>query len=229
MTLTKKLQAGRPLKQLATLQSTAVSDHDVLLEIGGMGAGHATIALSALLHEQVNVDVPKLHTKPPHLVPQLYNQHDTAVAAVLMQLRGDVDCDIMLIFEANEARKIAALMAGTGADDAMALSALEELGSIMIGSFLNAVANFTGTELLPTPPQLIIDAFDSVIDELLAKHALCSDVAAIFDARFKRSASQAEGYLILFPGENLQHMLTTKGKRWLDDNLSDGAPVTACS
>ena len=197
-----------------------VSNNDVLLEIGSIGAGHATIALSALLHEQVNVEVPRLHTTPPHLVPSIYEEHDTVVAATFMQLRGTAECDIMLIFEAVEAKKIAALLTSntSGNDEEMENSAIEELSSIMIGSFLNAVANFTGTELLPTPPQLIFDAFDAVIDGLLAKQALCSDVAAIFDARFKRSTSSAEGYLIMFPGENLQKMLADRGKKWLENN-----------
>jgi chemotaxis protein CheC len=202
-----------------------VTDQDVLLEIGSMGAGHATIALSTVLHEKVNVEVPRLHTKPPHMVPLIYEEHDTPVAAIFMQLRGEADCDIMLIFESEEAKKIAALMtnnAGENGDfEEMQNSAIEELGSIMIGSFLNAVANFTGTELLPTPPCLIFDAFDAVIDGLLAKKALCSDVAAIFDARFKRSHSLAEGYLIIFPGENLQKMLADNGKKWLESNSKE--------
>jgi chemotaxis protein CheC len=141
------------------------------------------------------------------------------VAAVFMQLRGKADCDIMLLFEAEEAKKIADIMTrGIDADQEMETSAIEELGSIMICSFLNAMANFTSTELLPTPPQLIYDAFDAVIDGLLAKQALCSDLAAIFDARFKRSASSAEGYLIMFPGRELQKMMTDKGKKWLNNS-----------
>ena len=208
-----------------SINSEEVSDQDVLLEIGSMGAGHATIALSTLLHEQVNVEVPRLHTKPPHMVPRIDNEHDTAVAAIFMQLRGETDCDIMLIFESEEAKKIATLMASNtgenGDFEEMRNSAIEELGSIMIGSFLNAVANFTGTELVPTPPCLIFDAFDAVIDGLLAKQALCSDVAAIFDARFKRSHSSAEGYLIIFPGKNLQQMLANKGKKWLENNSKE--------
>src|SRR5690606_37205584 len=102
------------------------------------------------------------------------------------------------------------------ADDEMQASAIEELGSCMICAFLNAMADFTGIELVPTPPQLIYDAFDAVIDGLLAKQALCSDIAAIFDARFRRSTSLAEGYLIMFPGENLREMLAEKGKQWLE-------------
>jgi chemotaxis protein CheC len=197
----------------------AVSDQDVLLEIGGMGAGHATMALSTVLNEKVNVEVPRLHTMPPHLFPTIYERHDTAVAAVFMQLRSEADCDIMLIFEAEEAKKIAALMTGDiEVDPEMEVSAIGELGSIMIGSFLNAMANFTHTELVPTPPQLVFDAFDAVIDSLLAKQALCSDVAAVFDARFKRSGSSAEGFLIMFPGGKLRALLSEKGKKWLDDD-----------
>jgi chemotaxis protein CheC len=208
--------------QLTNPSACKVSDQDILQEIGNIGAGQATIALSIMLHEKVNVEVPRLYMTPPHLVPRIYQQHDTLVAAVFMQLRGEVDCDIMLIFQAKEANKIGRLMAknaaGKEADSEMEKSAIEELGSIMICSFLNAVAAFTETELIPTPPTLIYDAFDAVIDGLLAKQALYSDVAAIFDSRFRRSRSSAEGYLILFPGENLRKTLVKSGKTWLEDN-----------
>jgi chemotaxis protein CheC len=201
-----------------------VSDNDVLQEIGSIGAGHASIALSTVLHEQVNVEVPRLHTAPPHLFPRIYNEHDTVVAAIFMQLRDQLDCDLMLIFETEEAKKIAALMASSAEDSAvdaeMEKSALEELGSIMLGSFLSAIADFTGTELVPTPPQLIHDVFDAVIDGLLAKQALCSEIAAIFDVRFKRNTGSAEGYLIMFPSDNLKEILTQKGKAWLETSLT---------
>jgi len=207
-----------------SISNQEVSDNDVLQEIGSMGAGHASIALSAVLNEQVNVEVPRLHTAPLHLVPRIYNEHDTVVAAIFMQLRDRLDCDLMLIFEAEEAKKIATLMANGSEDSSidpeMAKSALEELGSIMLGSFLSAIADFTGTELVPSPPQLIYDVFDAVIDGLLVKQALCSEIAAIFDARFKRNTSSAEGYIIMFPGENLKEMLTQKGKAWLETSLT---------
>ncbi len=199
-----------------------VSNQDILLEIGSMGAGHATVALSTMLHEQVNVEVPRLHTKPPHMVPGIYEKHDTVVAAIFMRLRGPAECDLMLIFEAEEAKKIAAIMAADTEDtEEIKKSAIEELGSIMLCSFLNAMANFTHTELLPTPPQLIFDAFDAVIDGLLLKQALCSDMAAIFDARFKRSTSSAEGYLIMFPGETLRQTFVKQGNKWLQADFKE--------
>lgn len=196
------------------------TDFEVLLEIGSMGAGHATTSLSKVLNEPIQIEVPRVHLSPPHLVPRIYGKYDTVVAAVFMQLRGAADCDIMLIFEEEESKKMAKLMidaveAGE-VNREMELSAIEEMGSIVLCSFLNAMADFTVTKLISSPPQLIIDSFDAIIDGLLLKQSLCSEVAVIFDARFKRFNSATEGFLITFPSPKLQRILATKGKKWLD-------------
>ena len=202
--------------------SGSFTDLDILLEIGSMGAGHATTTLSKVLREPIEIEVPRVHVSPPQLVPRIYGKHDTIVAAIFMQLRGTADCDLMLIFEEEESKKIAELMTDAVEDGEvtpeMERSAIEEMGSIVLCSFLNAMANFTLTKLISTPPQLIIDSFDAIIDSLLIKQALCSEVAVIFDARFKRYNSSAEGFLITFPSNKLQRMLARKGKRWLEDS-----------
>ncbi len=205
------------------------TDLDILLEIGSMGAGHATTTLSQVLHEPIKIDVPRVHISPPHLVPRIYAKHDTIVAAVFIKLRSTADCDLMLIFEEEEAKKIAELMINDVVDgevtSEMVMSAIEEMGSIVLCAFLNAMADFTLTKLVSTPPQLIIDSFDAIIDSLLIKQALCAEVAVIFDARFKRNNSSAEGFLITFPSYKLQRMLAKKGKEWLDNESSEKKDV----
>jgi len=200
------------------------TDLDILLEIGSMGAGHATTTLSQVLHEPVKIEVPRVHIAPPHLVPRIYEKHDTIVTAVFLKLRGTADCDLMLIFEEEESKKIAELMLN-GVEDGevtreMQLSAIEEMGSIVLCSFLNAMADFTLIKLVSPPPELIIDSFDAIIDDLLIKQALCSEVAVIFDTRFKRCNSSTEGFIITFPSYKLQRMLAIKGKEWLDNGSS---------
>lgn len=207
----------------------SVSDIDILTEIGSIGAGNAAIALSKIIQEPIKIEVPKMYVTAPHMVPRIYNKHDTVVTAILMQLRGRMDCDIMLIFEAQEAEKIANLMARSTECEKpeIELSAIEELGSIMVCSFLSSMADFTGIELIPNPPQVINDCFDAVIDSLLLKQALCSDIAVIFDARFKRRNSSAEGFLITFPSSELLKMLIDKGKKWLEDPNKDSESALA--
>jgi chemotaxis protein CheC len=205
------------------------TDLEILLEIGSMGAGHATTTLSQVLGEPINIEVPRVHIAPPHLVPRIYAKHDTVVAAVFLKLRGEADCDLMLIFEEAEFRKMAELMVSSVEKEVtreMELSAIEEMGSIVLCSFLNAMADFTLTRLVSPPPEVIIDSFDAIMDGLLIKQALCSDVAVIFDARFKRYNSETEGFLITFPSYQLQEMLAEKGKEWLDtDSQEDTLPA----
>jgi len=200
------------------------TDFDILLEIGNMGAGHATTTLSKVLDEPIKIEVPRVHMSPPHLVPRIYEKHDTIVAAVFMKLRGPAECDLMLIFEEEESKKIAELMIDAVEDgevtSEMEMSAIEEMGSIVLCSFLNAMADFTLTKLVSTPPQLIVDSFDAIIDGLLIEQALCSEIAVIFDARFKRCNSSTEVFIITFPSDELQRMLAKKGKKWLGDENS---------
>jgi chemotaxis protein CheY-P-specific phosphatase CheC len=160
------------------------------------------------------VEAPRLHTCPAHLVPKILGKSGDPVTVVFMQLRGPVDCELLLTFEMGEARKIAQTMGKTASisssDKSMEKSAIEEIGSIMICSFLGAIADYCGIALLPTAPELIRDTFDAIVDGLLAKQALSSEIAMLFDTRFKRTDSTAEGILTMFLSPELQTMLLRK-------------------
>lgn len=199
-------------------------DLDIMLELGNIGAGRATTALSEIINERILVEVPRLHVSPPHLVPKIFGKHDQHTAVIYMQLRGEAECDILLTFEAEEARKIAAMMTMASSPDdvdpEMEASAIEELGSIMIGGFLSAIADFTGMELVPLPPLLVKGCFDAILDSFLVKQSLASDIALVFDGCFRRSSNQAGGTIIVFPSQEMQEKLVSKSQQWLSRDYS---------
>ena len=193
-------------------------DLDILIELGNIGAGNATTALSEMLNEKIVVEVPRLHLSEPHLVPKIFDKHDQIMAVIHMQLTGDTDCDILLLFELEESKNIASMMTMTPTeelDPEMENSAIEELGNIMIGGFLTAISDFTGISLVPMPPQLVRGSFDAILDSFLVKQALVSDVALIFDGCFKRSSSKAAGTILVFPSEEMKQLLVDKSREWL--------------
>jgi chemotaxis protein CheC len=218
----KVLQAAKEKECPEKFQGSNIEskmDLDILLELGNIGAGRATTALSEILNERILIEVPKIHTLPPHLVPNFYKKHDTPTTAIYMQLRGEAECDILLMFEVEEARKIAAMMtmapSPEDVDPEMEASAIEELGSIMIGGFLSAIADFTDVELLPLPPLLVKGCFDAILDSFLVKQSLVSDIALVFDGCFRRSSNQAGGTIIVFPSPEMQKVLVNKSQEWL--------------
>lgn len=195
------------------------ADLGILQEVGNIGAGHAATSLSTILQQDVSIDIPRICSLPPHLVGKYYNRAEMATTAVLMQLQREYECDILLMFEVNEAKKIAALMTMAPSieelDESMEESAIQELANIVIGSFLTAISDFTGVQLIPTPPLRIVDTFDTILDNLVVKQSMISEKALVFDACFKRAGNDAKSLLIIFPSPELKAILIQKSKEMM--------------
>jgi chemotaxis protein CheC len=195
------------------------ADLGILQEIGNIGAGNAATSLSTVLQQNVSIDLPRICSIPTHLVSKYFDRGDAATTAVLMQLTRDYECDILLMFDAAEAKNIAALMTMAPSveelDAAMEESAIQELANIVIGSFLTAISDFTGVQLIPTPPLRVVDTFNSVLDNVIVKQSLISERALVFDACFKRSGTDAKSILIIFPSTDLKKILLEKSKEMM--------------
>jgi chemotaxis protein CheC len=97
-------------------------------------------------------------------------------------------------------------------DPAMETSALQELGNILIGSFLTSISDFIGLTLLPSTPETVTDAFDAILDNFLIKQSMVSENALIFETRFMRNGEDAKCILIIFPTQELKNLLVEKSK-----------------
>lgn len=191
-------------------------DLGILLELGSIGAGHAATSLSDVLQEPVSISVPRIHTIKPHLLPGFYDLHDRPTTAIYLQLTEKCGMDILLTFEETEAKKIATMMTMCNSveelDPAMETSALQELGNILIGSFLTSISDFAGITLLPTTPQTVTDGFDAILDNFLIKQSMVAENALIFETRFMRNGADAKCILIIFPTQELKNLLVEKSK-----------------
>ena len=193
---------------------------DILREIGSIGAGSATTALSELTQQKISIDVLDLHIVPPIQVPSLLGLNDMPTTVVYERLPGDASCDILLVFQMDEMKKLLSIMMQTSfgsveVDEAMETTAVEELGNIVLGAFLSAISNFTGLVLVPVPPKHVTDMFDAILDGFLAKLCLQRKDAVLFKTRFKCGEEIAQGMLIVFMSEKLQNLLVQKGKEWM--------------
>ena len=198
-----------------------ISEFDILQELGSIGAGNAATALSEILQQPIKIELPKIYTLPPHLIQDYYNYHDNPVTAVYSQLRGEFDCDILLIFDRDEEKKIVALMNMIPPEEVMpetAASTIEELGNMLIGAFWSAISNFIGVELVPSPPQRATDSFDAIIDYFLIKQALFTSISLVFETRFLGAQGAGNCILIVFLSRELYRMLIEKAKEWLQES-----------
>lgn len=149
------------------MQSVSLVQLDVMNEIGNMGAGHAATALSLLMGRKVDMAVPETKFLNIEAGCRELSREGEVGVGIEVGLCGTIDgLTLLTVDEASALHLLEAfgeMLAGSGLDDAMAQSALMEIGNIVTGSFLTAVTNFLGETSSALPPRFIHDYFDAFV------------------------------------------------------------------
>ena len=64
--------------------------YDVLKEIGNIGAGNATTALSKMLNQKMDMSVPKVELVPFNEISDIMGDEDQTVVGIMLGFEGDV-------------------------------------------------------------------------------------------------------------------------------------------
>ena len=154
-----------------TEETSITSLHlDVLKEIGNIGAAHAATALSDLLQKKIDMHVPSVQTVSFEEMMELAGGAEEVVVGIFLRIEGDADGSMFFILPVEQANHF---IRGLIHDDTfdlynppvseLGLSAMQEMGNILSGSYLSALSDFTGLKLYPTVPGLSIDMFGAII------------------------------------------------------------------
>ena len=141
---------------------------DALREVANIGAGHAATALSQMTGGTIMISVPTIHVTRLEDVPPQLAPDEEPVAAVMMSMLGDLTGKTLLVFPKRTVMRMAELMLRRPVGSSVALgelerSAVKEAGNILSGAYMNALADFMGMVLLPSPPTLAVDLSTAVL------------------------------------------------------------------
>lgn len=180
---------------------------DALREVGNIGAGTAATALAQMTGAAVPMEVPRVSVLPVEGIAEEAGGGDALAAAVFLGVHGDASGHMLFLMHADAAREIVgALLCGTtepGEDGApfgeMELSALQELGNILTGSYLGAMAQLTGLRLEPSPPVVGVDFADALVGSALAEVAAVSETALLIETAFGGGGAAPVGQFLYIP------------------------------
>ena len=99
---------------------------DALREVANIGAGHAATALSAMTGDTIMISVPTINIAPLEEVPPQLAEADEPVAAVLMNMMGDLTGRTLLVFPQATAIRLSELMLRRQAGSSKGLGELEQ-------------------------------------------------------------------------------------------------------
>jgi chemotaxis protein CheC len=183
---------------------------DILKEIGNIGAGHAATALSTLLNKKVDMKVPQVRVVSFDEMMDMAGGADNVVVSVYLRIEGDAPGSMFFVLPLSQGSRFIHQM--TGETDfsfeqppysELGLSAMQELGNILSGSYLSSLSDFTNLNLYPSVPALSIDMAGAIISFGLLEVSQTSDNAIVIDTALKEDDmaedESVKGHFFLLP------------------------------
>lgn len=174
---------------------------DALREVSNIGAGHAATALAQFTDQRIMISVPEIRVVRAGEAEAAVGGEGGEVAAVRMSMLGDLTGTTLLMFDKEVAlvlcdRMLGREMGSSSELDDMAKSVLKELGNILAAAYMNALAKLMGMALMPTVPELLVDASETIIKAALPE----TDTVLIFETAFRSTNADFEfgGQFMLF-------------------------------
>jgi chemotaxis protein CheC len=177
---------------------------DALREVANIGAGHAATALSQMTGQTIMISAPMINIALLEDIPNQIGADEEPVAAVLMKILGDLAGLALLVFPQPTALRVAGLMmqkTQVTTLDEIGKSALREAGNILSAAYLNALSEFMGMKLLPSPPSLAIDLSDAVMSSSFLEVAQGSEYVFCVETEFRLQelGESLRGFFLLLP------------------------------
>ncbi|BCJ95221.1 chemotaxis protein CheC [Anaerocolumna cellulosilytica] len=176
---------------------------DVLKEIGNIGAGNATTALSTMVNGKVDMNVPKVALLEFKDLPDTVGGAENIVVGILITLEGEINGMMMFMMEQKSAYRLVNILLGKPPEDEsfteMELSALKEIGNIIAGAYLSSLSTLTGIRIDASVPYMSIDMAGAILSVPAIEFGKVGDKALIIETQFSKDDSDVNGYFILIP------------------------------
>ncbi|MDW7731908.1 MAG: chemotaxis protein CheC [Methanolobus sp.] len=144
---------------------------DALKEIGSIGMGNATTALSQLVERAVRLNLSDARMFNLQSISSSIPESIT-MTGIIVNIGGELRGAAVLLFEFNNSVLLSNLMLennGITGDPSMNESALSELGNIFTGSYVNAMSSFLDLGIYQSPPLVTIGPVQKVFETALSR------------------------------------------------------------
>jgi chemotaxis protein CheC len=154
---------------------------DALRELANIGSGTAGTALSSLLGRPVEISVPNAAALELADAVDAAGPPEELVWAVVVTVGGDLGASALLVIPERDAVAICGLL-GEVPDTETGRSALEEVGNILVASYVGALSTMSGFVLDMRPPASAHDMLGAIVSTILATRSGGRDFAIVLDS-----------------------------------------------
>lgn len=190
---------------------------DVLTEVGNIGAGNAMTALSSMIGQMVDIEVPAVNILGFQEAIDYAGGPEKTVVGIIVPIKDDIEGEILFLLENDIVELVVSTFFGTSNIDLLNLSpdmtsALTELGNIMAASYVNAIAELTGMKIEVEIPMLSVDMLGAIMSVPAAQMGELSDKLLYIDNLMLIDKVSVKSKMMLLPTvESLDKLLRSLG------------------
>ena len=178
---------------------------DTLKEIGSMGTAHAATALSKMINKKVTMPVPVVSWVDFKNVADFVGGPENVIVGILVALSGNIQGMMMYLMELDAAHATTEIILGappTGDKytfGEMERSVIEEVGNIMISSYLGSLAGLTNSQIKPSIPFMSVDMANAILSVPAAEFGKMADKILFIESKISVENVQSSGCFVLVP------------------------------
>lgn len=177
---------------------------DIIKELGNVGSGNALVSLSKLINMRVEMQVPKINILEYSQVAELMGGADKPVIGILLDITGDIKGNIMFILEEEYAFTLLSILRKNDIKDIIELtemdtSALKEVGNILSGAYLSALAKLCKIDIMPSVPHFVYDMAGAILSIPAIEFGGTSDSILYIETIFAEGENSVVGKFFLIP------------------------------
>lgn len=177
---------------------------DVLKEIGNIGAGNAATSLSQMLSKRIEMNVPEVSLLNYDNIIESIGGAENVVVGILVSFGGDIEGVILFLLKKEFVHLILNSLLGTELHSfeeisEMDMSALSEIGNIMVSSYVNSISTLTEMTIDISVPSLNIDMSGALLDAVTAEFSEAADRVIFIKEKYFVHDETVYSHMLLLP------------------------------
>lgn len=189
---------------MTEIRTPETSNTELLYQLFASATHDASAAMCRWTNGLITLTLDEVREIPLEDVCTEFDFGNDLLTMVVLALEGEVGGDMILTFDEENGRHLAASLLGKEAEadtewSDLEKSALCETGNILGCAYMNALTRLIDQELVPSPPYFLQDYGASVLQQALMAQATSCDKILICRTRFCREGEELNWNVFFVP------------------------------
>ncbi|MDW2798125.1 chemotaxis protein CheC [Clostridium boliviensis] len=177
---------------------------DLIKEIGSIGTGNAATALSSMLNKTVRMTLPDVQILGYNEAIKFLGDPEEIVAAVLVKMTGEINGLMLFILKMDFINEVLSSVMQQEIEDYYQLnvletSALEEIGNIIISSYVNAMSTLSEVTINLSVPDIAVNMLGGILSVPMVEFGYQTDKMMMISGQFVIGGKVLHSDLLMMP------------------------------